>query len=261
LSTVLAGLGLGKCLSGRSIVEGVSVAVGAGEVVGVFGPNGAGKTTTLRMLAGVLSPDTGRVELAGADVTRLPLSARARRGLAYLPQEPTVFRALSAKDNVLAYLEAAHGASPRPKGRHPRAGRSARAAALLAGVGLSDRAASRADTLSGGERRRLELARALALDPRVLVCDEPFAGIDRPSATELAGLLLSLARQHGVGVLLCDHAIEVAVPICDRAVLLEGGRVKAEGTPGSLAALDLQPSPTAASPSLAMMPGTERLEG
>ncbi len=239
MSAVLARLGLAKRLSGRHIVEGVSVAVAAGQVVGVFGPNGAGKTTTLRMLAGVLPPDAGRVELAGTDVTRLPLSARARRGLAYLPQEPTVFRALSATDNVRAYLEAA---------RSPRAARAERAAALLSRVGLSERAGSRADTLSGGERRRLELARALALDPRVLVCDEPFAGIDRPSAAELAGLLVSLARQHGVGVLLCDHAVEVALPVCDHAMLLEAGHVKAEGAPGSLAALELHSGPTAALP-------------
>ena len=245
MSAVLAGHELGKRLGRRTIVEGVSVAVAAGEVVGLVGPNGAGKTTSLRMLSGVLAPDHGRVELAGVDVTRRSLSARARRGLGYLPQEPTVFRALTATDNVLAYLEAA---------RVPRGDRARRAAALLEDVGLSSRAGSRADTLSGGERRRLELARALALGPRVLLCDEPFAGIDRPSAEALAALLHGLARAQGVGVLLCDHAVEVARPICDRAILLDEGHVKAEGTPGAVAALELHSNPTASAQTLAMMP-------
>ncbi|MBI2892827.1 MAG: LPS export ABC transporter ATP-binding protein [Deltaproteobacteria bacterium] len=221
---VLAGRGLGRSFGPRTVVDGVDVEVRAGEVVGLLGPNGAGKTTALRILAGVISADAGRVELAGEDVTRLGLAARARRGLGYLAQEPTVFRSLSARQNVLAYLEAARAA-------RARQARERSADDLLRRVGLDALADARAGTLSGGERRRLEVARTLALDPKVLLCDEPFTGVDPLAATELAGTLARLAHAAGVGVLLCDHAAQVALAVCDRIYVMLEGRITAEGTP------------------------------
>jgi lipopolysaccharide export system ATP-binding protein len=226
MKQVLAGRGLSRRFGARLVVDGVSLEVRAGEIVGLFGPNGAGKTTVFRMLAGELTADHGTVLLGGQDVRGRGLAARARQGLGYLAQDPTVFRALGVRDNVLAYLEARGGLSRAQRGR--------RADDLLRQVGLESVACSRAGTLSGGERRRLEVARTMALEPCVLLCDEPFTGVDPIAASELGALLARLATSAGVGILLCDHAVEVALAICDRVYVMLEGRVRAEGTPDEI---------------------------
>jgi lipopolysaccharide export system ATP-binding protein len=224
--TVLAAEGLRHAYGDRVVVDGVSVSVSAGEVVGVVGPNGAGKTTAFLLLAGVLPVREGRVVLGDRDVTALPLEGRARAGLGYLPQEPSVFRGLTAIENVVVGLEAAGV---------PRAERPRRAAELLEEVGIGPMGSLRADRLSGGERRRLEIARLLAIRPGVLLLDEPFTGLDPLAAAGMRTLLSRVARG-GVGVLLTDHNVGVALPACDRAVLLVEGRVRFVGTSEELAA-------------------------
>ena len=208
---------------GRKILRGVSLALDAGEVLGLLGPNGAGKTTTFRLVAGLDVPDAGRVLLRGEDLSGLDLSERVRRGLGYVPQEPSVFRGLSALDNVALALELAGERSPRDK-----------AAEVLEEFGLQDLATQRASTLSGGERRRLELARAVCLRPAVLICDEPLTGVDPKASAELRDLIRELARG-GMAVLLTDHNVAEALPACDRASLIVDGVIVEEGTAAELA--------------------------
>jgi lipopolysaccharide export system ATP-binding protein len=212
--------------AGRWIVDGVSLTLRAGEIVGLLGPNGAGKTVTLTMIAGLLKPTTGTVLLDAADVTALPLHKRARLGLGYLPQERSVFRRLNTRDNVASVLEG--------RGFSRRDARE-RANQLLREFGLEDAALRPAGRLSGGEQRRLEVARSLAVEPRFLLFDEPFTGIDPLTIEMLHGLIVSL-RARGVGILVTDHNVQETLSLCDRAYVLHKGKVLAEGSPAELIA-------------------------
>ncbi len=204
---------------GRRIVDGVSLEVHPGEIVGLLGPNGAGKTVTLSMIAGLLNVTSGHVRIDGEDVTDLPLHLRARRGLGYLPQERSIFTKMTVEQNISAILET-RGYGPREV--HERA------RSLLDEFGLSLLARSRAVQLSGGEQRRLEVARSLASDPRYLLFDEPFAGIDPLTIESLHQVLVRL-RERGVGVLLTDHNVRETLALCDRTYVLYDGVVLAEG--------------------------------
>ncbi|HVX40102.1 MAG TPA: LPS export ABC transporter ATP-binding protein [Gemmatimonadaceae bacterium] len=212
--------------AGRRIVDGVDLDVARGEIVGLLGPNGAGKTVTLSMIVGLLSPTSGRVYLDGEDVTGLGLHERARRGLGFLPQERSVFRHLSAENNIAAIVESRGG------GRHAAHERAHEILAEFGLLGVADRSAQR---LSGGEQRRLEVARSLATEPRFLLADEPFAGIDPLTIESLHAMLVD-ARARGVGVLLTDHNVREALALCDRAYVLFQGRVLAMGNAGALMA-------------------------
>jgi lipopolysaccharide export system ATP-binding protein len=215
MSGRLEAVGLRRAYAGRRVVDGVDIAVAPGEIVGLLGPNGAGKTTCFGMIAGLVRPDAGTVRLAGQTLDGLPLWRRAQLGLGYMAQGPTVFRALTVRENV-AIVGATEGAPD--------------ADALLETVGLSDRAADRAATLSGGERRRLEIARCLAIAPRFILLDEPFSGVDPVGVEGLQQLVRSLSAD-GVGVLLTDHAVREALGVCDRAIILDVGRVIIRGIP------------------------------
>jgi lipopolysaccharide export system ATP-binding protein len=204
---------------GRRIVDGVSLEVHPGEIVGLLGPNGAGKTVTLSMIAGLLNVTSGHVRIDGEDVTELPLHLRARRGLGYLPQERSIFTKMTVEQNISALLET--------RGYGRRETRT-RARELLDEFGLGPLARSRAIQLSGGEQRRLEVARSLASDPRYLLFDEPFAGID-PLTIESLHLVLVRLRERGVGVLITDHNVRETLALCDRTYVLYDGVVLAEG--------------------------------
>ncbi|MES2639638.1 MAG: LPS export ABC transporter ATP-binding protein [Myxococcota bacterium] len=216
----LVATGLTKAYGRRSVVSGVSLEVPPGSVHGLLGPNGAGKTTIFRMLAGVERPDAGTVSLGGRRLDALPLHRRAREGLGYLPQEDTLFRDLDVRGNVALAAAMASGA-PDPD-------------ELLARVGIGHLAARRVDGLSGGERRRLEIARILAMGPRLLLLDEPFAGIDPVAVAGLQALVRALAAS-GIAVLVTDHAVRETLAICDRATVLDGGTVQVEGEPSVVA--------------------------
>jgi lipopolysaccharide export system ATP-binding protein len=225
-AVVLRAEGLVKRYKRRRVVDGVSFEVRPGEVVGLLGPNGAGKTTSFNIVVGLVAPDGGRVLLGGEDLTGLPMHRRARRGVGYLPQEASIFRKLTVRENFTAVLEAL-GVG--------RAEREARAAALLAEFRLEDVAESAGEALSGGERRRAEVARSLLSAPRYVLFDEPFAGVDPIAVGELQRLMRAL-RARGIGVLLTDHNVREALGICDRAYILSAGRILEEGTPAAIAA-------------------------
>jgi lipopolysaccharide export system ATP-binding protein len=212
--------------AGRWIVDGVDLTVRPGEIVGLLGPNGAGKTVTLSMMVGLLKPTSGQVFIGNVDVTDFPLYERARRGLGYLPQERSIFTKLSARDNIVAILET--------RDLSKRAIR-ARAAQLLSQFGLAHVADTLAVQLSGGEQRRLEVARSLASEPKFLLFDEPFAGIDPLTVESLHHVLVEL-RSLGVGLLLTDHNVRETLSLCDRIYVLFDGRVLAEGTAATLVA-------------------------
>jgi lipopolysaccharide export system ATP-binding protein len=211
-------------LATRRIVDGLNLIVRRAEIVGLLGPNGAGKTVTLSMIVGLLKPSAGQILVDGTDVTALPLQKRARWGIGYLPQERSVFRDLSARDNIAAILECR---------RLSRREARARAQALLEDFGLGHVADTHAALLSGGEQRRLEIARSLATEPRFLVFDEPFAGIDPLTIESLHQALVAL-RGRGVGIILTDHNVRETLALCDRAYVLFDGRVLAQGTPAEL---------------------------
>ncbi len=217
---------LTKSYNGRTVVRGVSLDVSSGEIVGLLGPNGAGKTTTFYMTVGLTSPDTGRVLLDGQDVTDDPMYVRARKGIGYLPQEPSIFRGLTVEQNILAILETMKLSST---------SRRERARDLLAELNLTAVAQSPAYTLSGGERRRAEITRALVLSPQFILLDEPFAGIDPIAVTDIQKIIFHL-RDRGIGVLITDHNVRETLRITDRAYIVSAGVIFKSGTPASLAA-------------------------
>ena len=223
----LAAEAIGVRLGGVTVLREVSFEARRGEVLGVFGPSGAGKSTLFRALAGEEPLTSGRVRLDGRDVSALSLWQRARRGLGYVPQTPSVLWDLTVAENLAVF-----GALGRPAPDAPDAG------ALLADLGLGERASVRASALSGGERRRLELARALLAEPRVLLCDEPFAAID-PRGAERAGARLRALAQRGAAVILADHHVSAALALCDRAALLLGGEIAVVAAPTAFLGLPL----------------------
>jgi lipopolysaccharide export system ATP-binding protein len=216
---------LTKTYGGRTVVRGVSLEVTSGEVVGLLGPNGAGKTTTFYMTVGLTAPDAGRVSLDGQDVTDDPMYVRARKGVGYLPQEPSIFRGLTVEQNVLAILETLPLTSIE---------RRQRARDLLAELGLTTVANSPAYTLSGGERRRAEITRALVMSPKFILLDEPFAGIDPIAVTDIQKIIFHL-KERGIGVLITDHNVRETLRITDRAYIVTDGSIFRSGTPSSLA--------------------------
>jgi lipopolysaccharide export system ATP-binding protein len=216
---------LTKSYGGRTVVRGVSVEVHSGEVVGLLGPNGAGKTTTFYMTVGLTAPDSGRVLLDGADVTHDPMYIRARKGIGYLPQEPSVFRGLTVEQNILAILETLNLTA---------AERRSRLRTLLAELNLTPLASSPAYTLSGGERRRVEITRALVISPRFILLDEPFAGIDPIAVGDIQEIVSHLSDR-GIGVLITDHNVRETLRITDRAYIVNEGTIFRSGTPDGLA--------------------------
>ena len=212
---------LQKSYRGRAVVQAASLAVGSGEVVGLLGPNGAGKTTCFYMVVGLVTADGGSIELDGADVTALPMHLRARRGIGYLPQEASIFRKLSVRDNLLGILET--------RGDLDRSGRHRRAEELLEEFSVAHLRDQTGISLSGGERRRVEIARALAADPRFILLDEPFAGVDPISVLDIQAIIRHLAER-GIGVLITDHNVRETLGICQRAYILAGGEVIASGS-------------------------------
>ena len=217
---------LTKSYGGRTVVRGVSIEVASGEIVGLLGPNGAGKTTTFYMTVGLTAPDAGRVVLNGEDVTGSPMYARARKGIGYLPQEPSIFRGLTVEQNLLAILETM---------KLSRAERKKRVTELLAELNLTPLAKAAAHTLSGGERRRAEITRALVISPRFILLDEPFAGIDPIAVTDIQKIIFHL-KERGIGVLITDHNVRETLRITDRAYIVHDGVIFRSGTPASLAA-------------------------
>jgi lipopolysaccharide export system ATP-binding protein len=227
-SVSLEGIGLTKRYGGRAVVNNVQVRVGNGEVVGLLGPNGAGKTTTFYMLVGLLRPDSGRIELNGTEITMLPLYQRARRGISYLPQEPSVFRKLTVEQNLLAVLETL------PLTEEER---RARLQSLLDELDIARLAQTRAGVLSGGERRKVEITRALVLDPLFLCLDEPFAGIDPITVVEIQRII-SYLKERGIGILMSDHNVHETLSIIDRAYVIHGGQILVEGGPQEIVGND-----------------------
>ena len=216
---------LTKAYGGRTVVRGVSLDVSSGEVVGLLGPNGAGKTTTFYMTVGLTAPDSGRVTLDGADVTDDPMYIRARKGIGYLPQEPSIFRGLTVEQNVMAILETLDLTAN---------ARRERSRELLAELNLTHLSGSPAYTLSGGERRRAEITRALVISPKFILLDEPFAGIDPIAVTDIQKIIFHL-KERGIGVLITDHNVRETLRITDRAYIVHDGVIFRSGTPDELA--------------------------
>jgi lipopolysaccharide export system ATP-binding protein len=219
---------LTKSYGGRTVVRGVSLEVASGEVVGLLGPNGAGKTTTFYMTVGLTAPDSGRVLLDGTDVTGDPMYIRARKGIGYLPQEASIFRGLTVEQNILAILETLD---------LDGAGRRDRLRQLLAELNLTPLAGAPAYTLSGGERRRVEITRALVISPLFILLDEPFAGIDPIAVADIQKIIFHL-KERGIGVLITDHNVRETLRITDRAYIVHDGVIFKNGTPDELATDD-----------------------
>lgn len=220
----LQGVELSKSYRGRKVVDAVELEIGQGEVVGLLGPNGAGKTTTFYILVGLARPDIGRVLLNGDDITDLPMYLRARSGISYLPQEPSVFRQLTVEENLLAVLETLPMTAEQQRDRLEE---------LLAKMGLEAIRDHRAHTLSGGERRRLEIARSLTLDPSFILLDEPFSGIDPLTVKDLQKTIRELSKS-GIGVLMTDHNVRETLNVTDRAYIINHGKVFRAGRPVDL---------------------------
>jgi lipopolysaccharide export system ATP-binding protein len=226
MSSTLRTQELTKSYGGRTVVRGVSIEVASGEIVGLLGPNGAGKTTTFYMTVGLTGPDSGRVILNGEDVTDAPMYLRARKGIGYLPQEPSIFRGLTVEQNILGILETLD---------LDRQTRYRRLEELLGELNLTPLAKSPAHTLSGGERRRAEITRALVMSPRFILLDEPFAGIDPIAVSDIQKIVFHL-KERGIGVLITDHNVRETLRITDRAYIVHDGAIFRSGTPDSLAA-------------------------
>ncbi|MBA2665749.1 MAG: LPS export ABC transporter ATP-binding protein [Trueperaceae bacterium] len=223
---LLRAVGLVKRYGRRAVVDGVDIRLEPGEIVALLGPNGAGKTTTFYMMVGFVRPHAGRIRLGGQDVTYWPMHRRARHGLGYLAQEPSAFRKMTARDNLLAILEFQNLSKME---QHKRAD------ALLEEFNLTPLADHRADTLSGGERRRLEIARSLTIDPSFILLDEPFTGVDPKSIREIQTLIADLRERRGLGVLMTDHSVRETLAIADRVYLMFDGKVRFDGTPADFA--------------------------
>jgi len=220
----LQALELSKSYRGRKVVDNVGLEIGQGEVVGLLGPNGAGKTTTFYILVGLARPDSGKVLLNGDEITDLPMYLRARSGISYLPQEPSVFRQLTSEENLLAILETLPLTPEQQRDRLEE---------LLVQMGLETVRTSKAYMLSGGERRRLEIARSLTLQPSFVLLDEPFSGIDPLTVKDLQEIIRDLAKS-GIGVLITDHNVRETLTVTDRAYILRGGRIFRKGSPADL---------------------------
>ena len=223
----LSAEGLAKTYARRRVVDSLTLRVAPGEVVGLLGPNGAGKTTTFHMIVGFERPDEGAIRLGDEDLSSLPMYQRARRGIVYLPQEPSVFRRLSVEDNLRAILETRKNLGESERSEHLEE--------LLEELGISHVRKTVASALSGGERRRLEIARALVVSPKFMLLDEPFAGIDPIAVIDIQSIISQL-RERGIGILITDHNVRETLGICDRAYILNDGRVLEEGPPAVIAA-------------------------
>jgi len=222
---ILEARALTKVYGGRKVVSGVDLEIRPGEVVGLLGPNGAGKTTTFYMIVGLVKPDDGRIFLDSEEITRDPMFMRARKGINYLPQEPSVFRKLTVEENILAILETLDIESEERKNRLKQ---------LLGELDLTDLAGSKAYSLSGGERRRVEITRALVTSPRFILLDEPFAGIDPLAVADIQKIIQKL-KSKGIGVVISDHNVRETLSVCDRAYILNEGTVLIEGLPEMIA--------------------------
>lgn len=218
-----------KSYHGRKVVDGVSLQLRSGEIVGLLGPNGAGKTTTFYMIVGIVKPDAGMIFLDETEISRLPIYQRARLGIQYLPQEPSVFRKLTVAENIMAILEILPLEAQE---------REQRLAELLGELRLTHLAHHKAFSLSGGERRRVEITRALATNPHFILLDEPFAGIDPLAVNDLQNIIRKL-RDRGLGILISDHNVRETLGVCDRAYILSDGRVLEEGPPDRIISSDL----------------------
>ena len=216
---------IAKSYGGREVVRGVNLSIGQGEVVGLLGPNGAGKTTSFYMIVGLVRPDAGRVLLDGEDITRTPMYLRARNfGISYLPQEPSVFRKLTVEENILAILETQPGNWE---------SRRAKTTQLLEQLNLGHIRETRGYALSGGERRRVEIARCLCIEPSFILLDEPFSGIDPIAVLDLQEIIFAL-KASGIGILITDHNVRETLSVTDRAYIITEGRIFRQGTPGEL---------------------------
>ena len=222
---ILSARRLAKRYRSRLVVNDVSLTVRSGQIVGLLGPNGAGKTTSFYMIIGLVACDAGTVHLDHDDLTDRPMHVRARAGLGYLPQEPSIFRHLSVRENVMAILETRPGLS--------KADRERRLETLLGEFQVSHLAAQRGDSLSGGERRRVEIARSLAMEPQFMLLDEPFAGVDPISIADIQQIITYLSNS-GIGILITDHNVRDTLGICDRAYIVNDGSIIARGTPETI---------------------------
>ncbi|HUI41682.1 MAG TPA: LPS export ABC transporter ATP-binding protein [Terriglobia bacterium] len=222
--SVLSTVELTKSYKGRKVVDDISLRIDQGEVVGLLGPNGAGKTTSFYIIVGLVRPDAGQVMLDGADITGLPMYQRARAGISYLPQEPSIFRKLTVEENIVAVLETL------PLTAHQR---RERLEELLEDLGLQKVRRSHGYLLSGGERRRVEIARSLVISPSFILLDEPFSGIDPLTVIDIQNIVLQL-KNSGIGILLTDHNVRETLQVTDRAYIINSGRIFRAGTPQAL---------------------------
>lgn len=223
---LLQASGLTKRYNGRAVVDDLGFWVGSGEIVGLLGRNGAGKTTTFRITVGMIDANAGRIVFDGRDVTHLPMYRRAQMGMGYLSQEPSVFRRLTVEQNLLAVLETMRGLSRRQ--------RKERASELIEQFGLSRQRKQEAQTLSGGERRKLEIARALVTNPKLILLDEPFSGVDPIAVQELQREILRLKEEHGIAILLTDHNVRETLAVTDRSYIIDEGKELRSGSPQEL---------------------------